>query len=440
MSTAQLRTLHITNAFHENSGGIGTYYRALLAAAEKRSRELCLVVPGKHDRVDDVGRFTRVYRLAALRTPIFDRRYRLILPTAYLLGRKRSLLRIVQAERPDLIEVCDKYCLNWFAGLMRKGATERGYRPALVGLTEERMDKNLDTYIGLSHILQAFSRFYIRNLYLPMFDFHIANSAYTAEELFGVAGPGAEERIRIRPGGVDCSQFRPDRRTESARRDLLDRFKLQNEPRLLLYAGRLSPEKNLIALIDLMKYLFSDQDAEYQLIVAGDGPLAQWFQDRMSSEAYGRVSFVGHISRRDELADLYANCDTFVHPNPSEPFGIAPLEAMASGCPLVAPNSGGVLSYANKNNSWLSVPHGRDLAAAVRDVFSNTEIRNRKCAEALKTAREHDWDTTLSSLFEFYDSVFKQLSAELNCGKDFKWASRQWAMSPFRVLRSLLRE
>ena len=61
---------------------------------------------------------------------------------------------------------------------------------------------------------------------------------------------------------------------------------------------------------------------------------------------------LGHLDK-ELLADYYANADVFVHPNPKEPFGIAPLEAMASGVPVVAPNSGGILSYATDENIWM---------------------------------------------------------------------------------------
>ncbi len=71
--------------------------------------------------------------------------------------------------------------------------------------------------------------------------------------------------------------------------------------------------------------------------------------------------FYGHVGARETLARLYASCDVFVHPNPREPFGIGPLEAMASGVPLVAPAAGGLLSYANDTNAWLAGAHGRGV-------------------------------------------------------------------------------
>ena len=56
-------------------------------------------------------------------------------------------------------------------------------RPVLVGLSCERMDDNVASYLGLGAIGRTLSSLYMRRIYLPQFDYHIANSDYTAGEL-----------------------------------------------------------------------------------------------------------------------------------------------------------------------------------------------------------------------------------------------------------------
>ena len=56
-----IKTLHITNCYHASSGGIRTFYRALLAAANQHRRHLRLVVPGPEDSVEEIGEFGRIY-------------------------------------------------------------------------------------------------------------------------------------------------------------------------------------------------------------------------------------------------------------------------------------------------------------------------------------------------------------------------------------------
>ena len=75
---------------------------------------------------------------------------------------------------------------------------------------------------------------------------------------------------------------------------------------------------------------------------------------------------------------LLANADAFIHPNPREPFGIAPLEAMASGLPLVAPSSGGVMSYATEESAWLAPPDPENYARRIQEIFAHPDVRAQK--------------------------------------------------------------
>jgi phosphatidylinositol alpha 1,6-mannosyltransferase len=117
---------------------------------------------------------------------------------------------------------------------------------------------------------------------------------------------------------------------------------------------------------------------------------------------------LGHIHDREQLANLYANCDALVHPNPREPFGIAPLEAMASGLPVVAPDAGGVLAYAHSGNAWLARPDGECFAAAAREVFADGAARQAKIERALRTAAEFSWPRVTTQFFALYDDVYRR--------------------------------
>jgi hypothetical protein len=88
-----IKTLHLTNAYHPTSGGIRTFYRALLAQANEERRLCRLVVPGAVDGVEEVGAFARIYSVKARSSPVFDSRYRVLLPGSYLVrdGRMNSL-------------------------------------------------------------------------------------------------------------------------------------------------------------------------------------------------------------------------------------------------------------------------------------------------------------------------------------------------------------
>ncbi|MPY87425.1 MAG: glycosyltransferase [Luteitalea sp.] len=400
-----IKTLHLTNAYHSSSGGIRTMYRAMLAAANAEQRPMRLVVPADASRVEAVGNYGRIYHVKAPRSPFIDSRYRLMLPHTFLQSRG-SVRRILEEEKPDLVEVCDKYSLCYLAGLLRRGWCETIPRPTLVGLSCERLDDNVAAAISPASLGRRFARWYIGRIYAGQFDYHLANSEYTARELADNMWPKHWRDVHVIPMGVSLDGLGPHGRSEALRADLRRRIGGTTADNItwLLYAGRLSVEKNLSLLVDMLAQL-DDARRTWRLVVAGDGPMAAAFRDDAARRAPGRVLMWGHVAARDTLAQLYASCDVFVHPNPHEPFGIAPLEAMASGIPLVAPAAGGLLSYASDGNAWLAEPTGQAFATAVGAACQPGVRRAQRIACARATAARFDWTHVARVIFGVYDAL-----------------------------------
>jgi alpha-1,6-mannosyltransferase len=249
-------------------------------------------------------------------------------------------------------------------------------------------------------------------IYFPFFDHHIANSEYTAAELRQASDGHAVPRgTWIRPMGVELGHLSPGLRSPEMRQRLLRDFGAGFDANavLLLYVGRLVPEKNLPLLFDGMERLCQDSQRDFRLLVVGDGmERARWEQE-CGRKLPGRVRFAGHIGDPGVLAGLYANADLFVHPNPREPFGIAPLEAMASGLPLVVPNRGGVTAYANEQNAWTADANVDGFCAAILAAVENDSLRRQKMERALETARQYGWDRVAASFFELYEELHESM-------------------------------
>jgi glycosyltransferase involved in cell wall biosynthesis len=314
------------------------------------------------------------------------------------------ICQILNAEQPDLIEVCDKYTLPYMTGLLRIGRLKGvDLRVPVLGLSCERMDENMLAYFSHSAVGRRFCRWYMKNIYFPQFDHHIANSEHTAGELREAArGHKVRRGVWVCPMGVDCSRFSPSMRSPELRRSLLKRAGAPESSTLLLYAGRLDPEKNLNLLIDALQMLAKRNAADYRLLIAGQGMSRAMFERSCRERIPGMALFLGHVADKEELARIYASCDTFVHPNPREPFGIAPLEAMASGLPLVAPDTGGITSYANASNAWLAPAEAAAFACAIDRVRTASGDRDRKVGNALKTAAAFDWPVIAREFLQLY--------------------------------------
>lgn len=453
MSSGFPKTVHITNYYHRNSGGISTSYNNLLAAAERHRRHARLIVPGETESVEHVNEFAKIYFVPAKYSPLFDKRYRIMMPWQYM--TKDSIIRrILLEERPDIIEVTDKYTLSMLGVMIRTNNFKKLGRPILVHFSCERMDDNVASFLTGGAFGEKFARRIIGNYTMPSFDYHIANSTYTAEEFFEsvrhVSDPKrskqlmnkimrflrsprvpAAERIIVCPRGVDAVQFTPDRKDPAVRDEMIARADIPKDAVVLLYAGRISPEKNIGLLVDLMAILAKDQSHDYRLLVAGAGPQSEWLREQAAKRAGGKIALLGHVDK-ETLAGFYANADVFVHPNPKEPFGIAPLEAMASGVPTVAPNSGGILSYATGDNAWLIEPTGEAFAAAVRSVIEDPDKAAVRVANAIETARANTREASTDRLFAAYDKIYedfhsrRELFVDEEAAKSFDYSELKY--------------
>ena len=130
--------------------------------------------------------------------------------------------------------------------------------------------------------------------------------------------------------GIDCAAFSPEIRSEQLR----NRWTTEREM-LLLYVGRVSPEKDLNVLIRAVE-LLNDEQVAYKLLIVGDGPSRKSLQEQNLKN----IIFTGYKSGR-LLQEIYASADIFVFPSRTETFGNVILEAMASGLPVVAAYAGG---------------------------------------------------------------------------------------------------
>jgi glycosyltransferase involved in cell wall biosynthesis len=175
--------------------------------------------------------------------------------------------------------------------------------------------------------------------------------------------------VRVIPSGVD----------------LPEQVGVEAEPAEVLYAGRLSPEKGVLELLDAAQGL--------NLVVAGDGPL----RDRVPSAR----GFVQH----DELQRLYARAAVVACPSRREGFGVACLEAMAHGRPVVATRVGGLLDLVVDGETGIVVPP-RDSAAlrsALERLLADPDLRRRLGTAGRDRARTHfSWEKVTDATVAAY--------------------------------------
>ncbi len=371
----------ITMFYAAQGGGVSTYLNAKAAWLRQHSRVRHSIL--SPNIASDAGALVRVPGLALPGLQGFR------LPLAV-----GATARILQRLQPDLIEAGDAGPAAWSA----LQAKRRLGIPA-VAYYHSDLARRVQTRLG-GAAMHA-TRRYLCQLY-RQFDLVLAPSRLMAQELAGMGVAGAV----YQPLGIDSGVFAPQAGSAALRRLL----QLPPDARLLVYAGRFTPEKKLAVLIAAVARL----GRPYHLLLVGAGPA-------LPRSTHARVLPFVHDQR--QLARLLASCDALVHPGDSETFGLIVLEAMACGLPVVATGGGALAELVDNSTGILVAPNcAASLAAGIVALFERDRAALALAARCRARAL-YDWNTILPQLMRRYAALLASaeqgdLDAERLCVPD----------------------
>ncbi len=218
--------------------------------------------------------------------------------------------------------------------------------------------------------------------------------------LYGVPS----RKVDVVPAGVDLRMFMPMGREES--RSVLG---LGGGRIILAVAQRIEPLKGLDVIIEALPLLDDGGETRF-LIVGGDensGPEVARLQGVAARLGVGdRVTFAGAVSQ-DELPAYYSAADVCVLPSYYESFGLAALEALACGTPVVASRVGGPMSFIVDGVNGFLVPERspRAYARCLDAVMSPACPRSEMAEASRRTASGMGWDSVADGLLAHYSSL-----------------------------------
>jgi alpha-1,6-mannosyltransferase len=373
--------LDITKYFGEATGGIRTYLLAKAAYVQRATglRQV-LVVPGARDGLgEEAG--VRCYRLRGPRIP-FDQSYRFLLAT-------RTTRRIVEHERPDVIEVGSP----WFVPWLTRHANRRHGAP-MVWFYHTHFPAIIDPPVpgagAARRAAGAAAWAYVRRLGRLYRAVLVASESIARQlEQQGV------ERVHRVGLGVDLERFHPARRAHAA--ETRRRFGLPDAP-LAVYVGRFTLEKQLDLVVAAWEEIARRTDA--WLVLVGAGPR----EARLRALAEGRqIRWVPYLRDRDTLADLLAAAHLYVAPGPAETFGLSALEAMASGLPVLAVDVGGVADRVRESGAGMLYAAG-DLTACIEAAAAllRSDLATLGRTARAFAERRHSWTAAFDGIFDLY--------------------------------------
>jgi glycosyltransferase involved in cell wall biosynthesis len=201
----------------------------------------------------------------------------------------------------------------------------------------------------------------------------VVHSRFAAGELSADTGFPAE-RIRLLGLPVDTAWFAPGRPEQSLR----NRLKLAANSRILLFVGRLAPNKRVRVLVEALAHLRELSPAVNAVIVGDGGDAYAPERDRCRERATrlgvaDRLHFLGQVDE-SQLRDAYRDADALVIPSVHEGFCIPVVEAMACGKPVIAARAAALPETVGDAGLTFASDDAADLARQIRRLVVQTPI------------------------------------------------------------------
>lgn len=367
-----MRIAQLANFIGPASGGMKTAVAALGSGYVAAGCERLLVVPGPTDKVLE----TEHGDVVQLRAPRVGGGYRLIV-------EPWRVTDVLEQYAPTSVELSDKLTLL----PVTRWARRRGVGSVL--FSHERLDDMLALRSGMETTSKV-SIGMLNRVLVRSFDTIVVTSRYAQREFQTLADAVGCPMVRV-PLGVDLDTFRPHPSVA--------------DPRVLrlTYVGRLSREKSPHLAVATAVELH-ERGVPVRMDVYGEGP---HLDELVAIAGDAPVVFHGFVEGREDLSRRLASADVALSVCPGETFGLAVLEALASGTPVVTADRGGARELVDAASGAWAAPDAHSLADAVLEVATRPAALRRRAARL--RAEQFPWQTTVDRMLEVHAGVTDDL-------------------------------
>ncbi|SNZ14433.1 glycosyltransferase [Hydrogenobacter hydrogenophilus] len=369
-----MKIVDIAPYFHDKSGGIKRYLLEKSSYLKDKPVEHVVILPGRKKNLQYINS-TKVYQLPSFPIPMTGG-YRFF-------NSLRDIKEILRIEKPDIVELEGTY-------LPITALRSLEYRLVVFYHADVRTDLS---FVPLTDGIRKKLIEYTINKKLSKADLIITPSKKQEEFLrsYGI------ENVQTVNLGVDTEVFNPSKRNPYIN-NLLG---VKEETFKVIYSGRLSPEKNIDLLLEVMSMV---DGVFFHFILVGDGPLRKKVEK--FAKSYPNITYFGYISSKEQLAELYASSDVFLSTSNSETYGLAFLEAQACGCILVAPDL--ELETQPFKEFLVKDQKPESFYSALVKAVNHQNFYTRQSISAY-IQENFSWERTFSRLVEVYNGILYEV-------------------------------
>jgi glycosyltransferase involved in cell wall biosynthesis len=382
-----------TESFAPNISGVAVATELLAENLAKAGHAVFVFAPSGDfkDHLDSEYKEYKVYRFKSIENP-FRKNFRV----AFL--PKQSVYKLLAEIKPDIIHLQDPAAIS---NALLKSARRMNI-PIIVTnhFTLDYITSYLRYLKPFHPIIKWGFRRYLSNFYNKCNEVTCPTETVKKELLkWRVKKP-----VTAISNGVDLDRFY----NYLGIIDIFFKYHLPRNP-IVLYAGRIDKDKNLAVLINAIPEVLGQVEAHF--VLAGSGDKVEQMKELSKELGVDHaVSFIGWIDRESEdLQKIYQVASVFAIASPLETQSIVTMEAMASGLPIVAANSGALpeLVKNDQNGFLFKAGDSADMAKKITDILLDKKMRIRMKKKSLEFISSHQIEISFNKLLEVYYRVLK---------------------------------
>lgn len=374
-----MRIALFTDTFAPQVNGVAMTLDRLVKYWERKGIEYIVFAPDDLVQTEDSD---HIKRILSLPFPLYPE---CRIPLSRYANIEKQLLDF----KPDLIHLATPFTL----GLIGLRFGQR-HKVPMVASYHTHFDQYLDYYrlLFLKKMLWT---------YVTWFHSHCERNYCPSASTKQILEENGIQNVEIWGRGIDRSLYHPSFRNS----DFREKYGISPDKLLLLYVGRVAPEKDIDILLESYRTLPQDVTDRVHLVIVGDGP----YLSKINKEEIPNIIWTGFL-RGKELSEAYASCDLFVFPSTTETFGNVVLEAMSSGLPVVGVDSGGVVdTITHMKNGLLCHPRSvESFREGINLLIRNDHLRQQMAYFARMNATKRSWESIFDRLTDSYCTVLEE--------------------------------
>jgi len=386
-----MKILLATESYYPNIDGGAIAQYNLVRELKKIGHEPYVLAPGYSFKnyIEEIDG-TQVYRTKSIPLPFYmNNRYRFSPFPFFKVGN------IIKNLKPDIVHICSPYPIGGSAYIWAR----KNNIPVIssIHILPENL---LSPFLGSIHYKLFEKRFWNYLIYFFNLADWITIPTQSGADIYHAHG--LKDKITPISNGIDTSLFNPKNNGEYLRK----KFRLPKK-NIVMYAGRITPEKNLDVIIKAIPFVMKKIDAHF-LFVGSGGDYKTSLENLADKLKVTKHTTFTDFLDWDDYPNIYTIANLFTIPSEAELQSIVTLEAVASGLPVVVVNKGALPELASSGNGLIfESQNSEDMADKIVQILGDDKLKNQMSKNSLKLVKQHALQSVAKQYVKAYETAIK---------------------------------